>query len=221
MGHEGANHLHDWVVWDGWVLMLPGIFVGAVLATALALNGPGEALWIWLRARFAPDPLIARWDEAVDRHQATAQAFGEFECDLQALIRLPALADVAQPATARFIDAFAEANALRTEKFPGPEYAGRFIAAVERAEQAWAAAVESAERTRDIGFEPTERRLLSRVRTLLGIALSSEFESERRTAYQQVHRRLAELERRSGWRLPRPAAAALEQQARGALAAAT
>ena len=152
MGHEGANHLHDWVVWDGWVLMLPGMFVGAVLATALALNGPGEALWIWLRAQVRARPMAARWDEAVERHQATAQAFGEFECDLQALIRLPALADVAQPATARFIDAFAEANALRTEQFPGPEYARRFIGAVERAEQAWAAAVEAAERKRDARF---------------------------------------------------------------------
>ena len=221
MGHQGANHLHDGILWDGWVLMLPGVFAGLVLATALALNGPGEALWTWLRARFAPDPLIARWDDAVDRHGATALAFGEFECDLQALLRLPALADVAQPATARFIDAFAEANALRTEQFPGSEYAGRFVAAVERAEQAWAAAVEAAERTRDIRFEPTERRLLSQVRTLLEVALSSEFESERRTAYQQVQRRLAELERRTGWRLPRPAATALEHRARGVLAAAS
>jgi hypothetical protein len=221
MGHAGANHLHDWVVWDGWVLMLPGVFAGLVLATALALNGPGEALWNWLRARFAPDPLIARWDEAVDRHRVTALAFGQFECDLQELLRLPALADVAQPATARFIDAFAEANALGTEQFPGSDYAGRFIAAVERAEQAWAAAVEAAEHARDVRFEPTERRLLTQVRTLLEVALSSDFESERRTAYQKVQRRLAELEGRTGWRLPRPAAAALELRARGVLTAAT
>src|SRR5690242_8785095 len=143
MGPGGGHLDHPAFLWDGWVLMLPGAFVAAVLATALALNGPGEALYHWLRARFAPDPRRDRWTDAVARHRATALAYADFECDLRALLRLPALADVEQPATARFIDAFAEANALRTEEFPGPAYAPRFVAAVERAEQAWAAAVEA------------------------------------------------------------------------------
>ena len=208
------------LLWDGWVLMLPGVFVAAVLATALALNGPGEALWIWLRAQLAPDPWRERWDDAVERQRATAQAYAEFECDLQALLRLPALADVEQPATARFVDAFAEANALRTEQFPGPGYAQRFAGAVERAEQAWRAAVEAAEHKRDARFAPSERRLIAKVQTLLEVAASSRYESERRTAYQQAQRRLAELARRTGWRLPRRAAEELDYRARGMLEAA-
>jgi hypothetical protein len=208
------------LLWDGWVLMLPGVFVAAVLATALALNGPGEALWIWLRAQLAPDPWRERWDNAVERHRATAQAYAEFECDLQALLRLPALADVEQPATARFVDAFAEANALRTEQFPGPGYAQRFAGAVEHAEQAWRAAVEAAEHKRDARFAPSERRLIAKVQTLLEVAASSRYESERRTAYQQAQRRLAELARRTGWRLPRRAAEELDHRARGMLEAA-
>jgi hypothetical protein len=211
---------HETILWDGWVLMLPGVFVAAVLATALALNGPGEALYLWVRAQLAPDPWRARWDDAVDRHRTTATTFAGFECDLDAVLRLPALADVEQPATARFVDAFAEANALRTDAFPGPEYARRFVEAVERAEHAWSAAVEAAERKRDTRFAPDERRLLARVRTLLDVAATSTFESERRAAYQQALRRLVELERRTGWRLPRPAALALEHRARGMLAAA-
>ena len=174
------HHVHGGILWDGWVLMLPGIFVAAVLVTALALNGPGEALYTWVRAQLAPNPWRARWDDAVTRHQATAQAFAEFECDLDAVLRLPALADVEQPATARFVDAFAEANALRTDEFPGPDYARRFVEAVEHAEQGWAAAVEAAERKRDARFDPAERRLIAQVRTLLGVAASSDFESERR-----------------------------------------
>jgi hypothetical protein len=39
------------------------------------------------------------------------------------------------------------------------------------------------------------------------------------TAYQQAQRRLAELERRTAWRMPRRAAAELEGRARGLLAA--
>ena len=208
------------LLWDGWVLMLPGVFVAAVLATALALNGPGEALWSWLRAQLAPDPWRERWDDAVVRQRATALAYAEFECDLQALLRLPALADVEQPATARFVDAFAEANALRTEQFPGPGYAQRFAGAVERAEQAWKAAVEAAEHKRDAHFAPSERRLIAKVQTLLEVAASSRYESERRTAYQQAQRRLAELARHTGWRLPRRAAEELDHRARGMLEAA-
>jgi hypothetical protein len=212
--HAGV---HGPILWDGWVLMLPGVFVAAVLATALALNGPGEALYHWVRAQLAPDPWRARWDEAVERQRATAQTFADFECDLRAVLRQPALADVNQPATGRFVDAFAEANALRTEEFPGTEYAQRFVAAVERAEQAWTAAVEAAERTRDARFAPGERRLISQVETLLEVAATSRYESERRTAYQQARRKLAELERRTGWRVPRPAALELEHRARGVL----
>jgi hypothetical protein len=215
--HRGVGiPLHGLVIWDGWVLMLPGVFAALVLATALALNGPGEALWAWVQAQLAPDPWRARWDDAVLRHRATAQAFAEVECDLSALLRLPALADVEQPATARFIDAFAEANALHSEQFPGPAYAQKFVEAAERAERAWAAAVEVAERKGDSRFAG-ERRLVAQVTTLLEMAAASEFESERRTACQQAQRRLVELERATGWRLPRPAAAALEQRARGML----
>lgn len=213
-----THHLFGPMVWDGWVLMLPGVFVAAVLVTALALNGPGEALYAWVRAQLAPDPWRARWDDAVSRHGATAEAFAAFECDLDAVVRTPALADVEHPPTARFVDAFAEANALRTDEFPGPEHAQRFALAVEHAEQAWSAAVEAAERTHDSRFDPAQRRLLAQVRTLLGVAATSAFESERRTAYQQALRRLADLERRSGWRVPRAAALALEQRARGMLA---
>ena len=47
------------LLWEGWVLMLPGVFVALVLVTALALNGPGEALYAWARARLAADPAFS------------------------------------------------------------------------------------------------------------------------------------------------------------------
>jgi hypothetical protein len=70
--HRGGGiPLHGLVIWDGWVLMLPGVFAALVLATALALNGPGEALWAWVQAQLAPDPWRARWDDAVLRHHGS------------------------------------------------------------------------------------------------------------------------------------------------------
>ena len=103
------------------------------------------------------------------------------------MLRLPALADVEQPATGHFVDVFAEANALRTDEFPGPDYARRFVEAVEHAEQGWAAAVEAAERKRDTRFDP---------------ALAA---GHHPGAHAARHRRLVELRDRSaGLRTSRP-----------------
>ena len=118
--------------------------------------------------------------------------------------RHPGLADVRQPPTARFVDAFAEAVALATERYPARAFARRFIEAVEREEQAWAAAVGAAERSRDARFSPAERDLLDQTRRLPRVVGSSEYEQERHTALRQALRKLRDLERRTGWQLPSP-----------------
>jgi hypothetical protein len=81
-----------------------------------------------------------RWHDAVRAHAATTIAY---ECTPAALAQRPDLADVTRPATASFIDAFAEANALATDQFLGAEHAERFIHAARRAQQAWRAAADS------------------------------------------------------------------------------
>jgi hypothetical protein len=214
--------------WDWWPLLPTLTFAVLVLAGMVLLSRRGATLLNRTPLLVASEPRTdpsawwrARWGEAGRRYRATARAYAEFECDVRAVLRLPALADVAQPATARFVDAFAEAVALDTEHFPGPEYAQSFIAAAERAERAWQAAVDAAERTRFARFAPGERRLVEQATTLLDLALSSPFEAERRTAYQRALRRLVELERRTGWQLPRRATLALEHRARATLLPAT
>ncbi|MGH3845110.1 MAG: hypothetical protein ACRDS0_27325, partial [Pseudonocardiaceae bacterium] len=69
-------------------------------------------------------PLVTR-TEPVDDWRATRARFaqlrseyGQFECDPLAVLRLPALADVMVPSTSRFVDAFAEAQALDTDTEP-------------------------------------------------------------------------------------------------------
>jgi hypothetical protein len=215
------------IVFAFWRAIPVPLVVGVLLWTAFRLRRHGHR-----RARFAagtaplprrPAPPPRRdlaWAAARKRFTTLRGEYAAHECDPMAVLRLPALSDVSVPSTARFVDAFAEANALRTEEFPGSAYAERFVDAVERAEQAWTAAVEAAERTRDARFAPGERRLIGQVETLLEVAASSLYESERRTAYQQARRKLAELERRTGWRVPRPAALELEHRARGVLVAA-
>lgn len=163
--------------------------------------------------------LRATWNHAMARHHVVAEAFARFECDVQAVLATPALADVRQAPTARFVDAFAEAGALATQRYPAPEFARRFVEAVERAEQAWAAAVAAAARSRDARFSPEERSVLEQARRLLDVVESTSYDGERHTALRQVLRKLRDLERSTGWRLPDAAALALEERARGVLSA--
>jgi len=135
------------------------------------------------------------------------------------VLHRPALADVGEAATARFVDAFAEATALLTDAYPGPQAGERFVAAAERADRAWSAAVDAADRVRAGRFAPGERALLEQTLSLLALARSSPHEAERRGAYERARRRLADLERRTGWALPRPAGELLAARARGMLPA--
>lgn len=216
--HHGPHFL---VGMDWWPVM------GSLLMTALVLavlwSGGLMLLMGQLtrghRAERVRDDWRGRWGGAVERHRAVAEAYGRFECDAKAVLATPGLADVRQAPTARFIDAFAEAVALATERYPGRTFAQRFVEAVEREEHAWAAAVGAAERSRDARFTPAERDLLEQTRRLLDIVGSSEYEQERHTALRQALRKLRDLERRTGWQLPAPAALALEARARGVLAA--
>jgi len=165
------------------------------------------------------DTVKPRWEAAVARFGETARAYAAYECDPSAVLHRPALADVGEPATARFVDAFAEATALITDAYPGPQAGERFVAAAEGADRAWQADVDAADRVRAAHFAPGERAVLEQTLSLLELARSSPHEAERRSAYERARRRLTDLERRTGWALPRPAGELLAARARGMLGA--
>jgi hypothetical protein len=121
--------------------------------------------------------------------------------------------------TARFVDAFAEAQALDTDSFPPAEHAASFVAAVDRAERAWRAATEAADRIRLSGLSPAERATVERVIKLLTTARDSDCDPERLAAYARARGELAKLDRAGVVHLPRTAQAALDEAARGALPA--
>jgi hypothetical protein len=189
----------------------------ALLVLAVLIRGAGVApLAAGVASRLRAGPR-AGWRTAMAGHREIAAAFAAYECDPQAVLRRPALADVRQPATAGFVEAFAEACALATDRYPGRATADAFVVAAGRASQAWTAATEAAGRLPHVQFAPGERALLEETAALLDLARRTPHDGERAAAYVRAAQRLAELERLSGWVLPQNAAAVLRHHARRAL----
>ena len=160
------------------------------------------------------------WSRARARFATLRSEYAAHECDPMAVLRLPALSDVSVPSTARFVDAFAEAQALETDTFPPPSHAASYVQAVERVERAWRAARGAAERIRLSNLTPEERAAVERVIKLLTTARDSDSDAERLAAYSRARAELAKLDRAGVIHLPRTAGALLEAAARGRLPAA-
>jgi hypothetical protein len=170
------------------------------------------------RAPPPPRPDLA-WQRARARFATLRNEYAAHECDPMAVLRLPALSDVSVPSTARFVDAFAEAQALETDAFPPPSHAASFAHAVERAERAWRAARDAAERIRLSNLAPEERASVERVIKLLTTARDSDNDAERLAAYARARTELGRLDRAGVIHMPRTAQAVLEVAGRGQLPA--
>lgn len=164
------------------------------------------------RAEPAPD-----WRATRARFARLRSEYGQFECDPLAVLRLPALTDVTVPSTGRYVDAFAEAQALDTDTEPPPEHRARYIRAVDQAWRAWQAARDAAERIRLARIPEQERATVQRAIKLLTMARDSDHDAERIAAYAKARAELAKLERSGTVRLPPAAAATLDAAARGQL----
>ncbi|MGD9525978.1 hypothetical protein [Pseudonocardia sp.] len=167
----------------------------------------------------APHPELA-WRAARDRFARVRAEYASYECEPMNVLRLPALADVSVESTARFVDAFAHAQAFESETFPPPQHAAEFVAAVDRAERAWRAACDAAERIRLSGLSASERGAVERTIKLLTTARDSSNDAERLAAYGLARNELAKLEKAGAVHVPRPAQAILDAAARGQLPAA-
>ncbi|HEX2288845.1 MAG TPA: hypothetical protein VHH53_01280 [Pseudonocardiaceae bacterium] len=162
-------------------------------------------------------PPVPDWRATRARFAQLRSEYGQLECDPLAVLRLPALTDVAVPSTGRFVDAFAEAQALDTDTEPPAAHRARFATAVERAWRAWHAARDAAERIRLAGIPAPERATVQRAIKLLTMAQDSDHDAERIAAYAKARAELAKLDRSGTLRLPPAAAAALDVAARGQL----
>jgi len=159
------------------------------------------------------------WQRARSRFAGVRAEYASYECEPMNVLRLPALADVSVPSTGRFVEAFAQAQALETDALPPPGHAAEFTASVDRAERAWRAACDAAERIRLSGLSAAERSTVERAIKLLTVARDSDSDAERLAAYSLARTELAKLEKAGVLHLPRTAQAALDAAARGQLPA--
>jgi hypothetical protein len=162
-------------------------------------------------------PPVPDWRATRARFAQLRSEYAQFECDPLAVLRLPALTDVTVPSTGRFVDAFAEAQALDADIEPPAAHRARFATAVEQAWRAWHAARDAAERIRLAGIPAPERATVQRAIKLLTMARDSDHDAERIAAYAKARAELAKLDRSGTLRLPPAAAAALDAAARSQL----
>lgn len=157
------------------------------------------------------------WAQAKDDFDRVRVEYTAHECDPMAVLRRPALSDVSVQSTARFVDAFAEAQALDTDTYPGPPHDAAFVTAAARVARAWQAAQDAADRIRLSNLAPAERSSVERVLKLLTTARDSDSEPERLAAYARARSELDRLDRAGVVHLPRTARAAIDEAGRGAL----
>jgi hypothetical protein len=183
--------------------------VGRGQHPAMALSRPAASV--------PGPPPVPDWRATRARFAQLRSEYGQFECDPLAVLRLPALTDVTVPSTGRFVDAFAEAQALDADTEPPAAHRARFATAVEQAWRAWHAARDAAERIRLAGIPAPERATVQRAIKLLTMARDSDHDAERIAAYAKARAELAKLDRSGTLRLPPAAATALDAAARSQL----
>lgn len=137
------------------MLIFVAVLIASFFVSASRRGGrPGA------RPRAASPDWRAEWRASRRRFDELRARYAAYECDPLAVLRLPALADVTVASTARFVDAFAQAQGLHSEHEepePPEEDAISYRRAVERAWQAWLAANDAAERIRLAGLSPRDR----------------------------------------------------------------
>jgi hypothetical protein len=195
--------------------------VGTIVAVRHLRRRYRRAIYRW-QPMARPSP-VARaeptpdWRSTKARFARLRSEYGQFECDPLAVLRLPALTDVTVPSTGRFVDAFAEAQALDTDTEPPTEHRARYSTAVDQACRAWQAARDAAERIRLASIPEQERATVQRAIKLLTMARDSDHDAERIAAYAKARAELAKLDRSGTVRLPPAAVAALDAAARSQL----
>lgn len=200
---QPANTFHpDWTLAAG----ILAILVGIVLLVAIA-----AALWHLIAthrtsrrdAHLCRQDQIPRWETGQRVFRTVSQQLTEFEMDDEAVhFSRHLLADITEPLTAAFHEAFSKASALNLERSPSDDaQITAFVTAADETQRAFGAANDNALRKARVGIISGDRQLtsdeqrrLSQARKLLNQALDpSSTHDEATTAQTKAYRILDEV----------------------------
>lgn len=161
------------------------------------------------------------WDEAARRHDDILGAYGTYELDPAMLLRYPAVTDVTVEATQSFHVALDEAQALRTDAYPGNRgLADAYQQAVVTLRRAWIACESHGKKVGTSYLEPADRTEMDTALKLYNHAASSTTPAEQATYYGRVREIVTKLVDRGILHPPKGQLAQLEGVTRRAIEAA-
>lgn len=161
------------------------------------------------------------WEEAVRRHDHILGAYGSYELDPAMLLRYPAITDVTVEPTQTFHVALDDAQALRTENYPGNRgLADAYQQAVVALRRAWIACESHGRKVGTSYLDASERAELDTALKLYNHATSSSTPAEQATYYGRAREIVTELVDRGVLHPPKVQLAQLEAATRRAIEAA-
>lgn len=193
------------------------------LHAALPASPPGDgqagASWGARIADAGTDEAAKRlWEHACQRHGDILGAYGAYELDPASLLRYPAITDVTAEPTQMFHVALDQAQALRTDTYPGNRsLADAYGQAVVALRRAWIACESHGKKVGTSYLEPVDRTEIDTAAKLYNHATSSTTPAEQATYYSRVRDIITKLVERGVLHPPTVQLAQLESVTRRAI----
>ncbi|MBF9521396.1 hypothetical protein BKG83_23735 [Mycobacteroides chelonae] len=160
------------------------------------------------------------WGVARQIHDSVLAAYGCYELDPSLFLRYPGVTDVTREPVMDFQIALAEAQALRTDTYPGdPALAGRYRVAVDTLRRTWARCEADGKSAALDDLPPSTRDDLATAGKLLAHAESASYGTEKAAYLRRVQDIVTRLSERGVVHPPRQVTVAIEAAARRALEA--
>lgn len=158
------------------------------------------------------------WEDAVRHHNDILGAYGAYELDPAMLLRYPAITDVTVEQTQSFQLALDEAQALRTEAYPGNRgLADAYQQAVVALRRAWIACESHGKKVGTGYLEQADQDELDTALKLYNHAAASTMPAEQATYYGRVRQIVSKLAERGAIHPPKVQLAQLEGVTRRAI----
>ena len=158
------------------------------------------------------------WQDAIRHHNDILGAYGGYELDPAMLLRYPAITDVTVEQTQSFQEALDEAQALRTEDYPGNRgLADAYQQAVVALRRAWIGCESHGKKVGASYLDQADQDELDTALKLYNHAAASTMPAEQATYYGRVREIVSKLTERGAIRPPKVQLAQLEGVTRRAI----